>query len=78
MEHVHEDLLQRLRRHDQEHVLGSWQQLTSAERRALHDQLHGLDLEHLRRLYEERHQPNVLPPWERVAPVPVVRADESP
>lgn len=78
MEHVDDKLRERLQRHDQEHVLAWWNELTSADRRALHNQLHGLDFEHLRQLYERRHDRNVLPPWERVAPVPVVREDDAP
>ncbi|HXG09108.1 MAG TPA: UDPGP type 1 family protein [Gemmataceae bacterium] len=70
---VPDDLRQRLRDYGQEHVLAWWDQLTDAERRGLLDQLRSIDLDQLRRLYEQRGETFALPAPERIAPVPVVQ-----
>ncbi len=69
---VPDDLRQRLHEHGQEHVLAAWDRLSDAERRGLLDQLKGLDLGQLRRLYEQRDHAFAVPPPERIRPVPVI------
>jgi UDP-N-acetylglucosamine/UDP-N-acetylgalactosamine diphosphorylase len=73
MMEVPDDLRQRLRQSGQEHTLAWWDRLTDAERRGLVDQLRGLDLEGLQRLYEERDKVFTVPAPERIAPIPVIR-----
>jgi UDP-N-acetylglucosamine/UDP-N-acetylgalactosamine diphosphorylase len=72
---VPSDLRQRLRQYGQEHVLARWDSLDDAERRALLDQLRGIDLDQVRRLHARRDQGFALPPAERIRPVPVTRLD---
>lgn len=71
------DLRQRLRQYGQEHVLRWWEGLTDGERKELLDQLQGLDLEQLQRLYGQREQTYALPPFDRIAPIPVVPHGDS-
>jgi UDP-N-acetylglucosamine/UDP-N-acetylgalactosamine diphosphorylase len=75
MNRIPDDLQQRLREHAQEHVLTGWDHLADAERRTLLEQLQGLDLAQLRRLYADRDRIFAVPPAERIAPVPVVPRD---
>jgi UDP-N-acetylglucosamine/UDP-N-acetylgalactosamine diphosphorylase len=72
---VPDDLRQKLRRHGQEHVLAWWDQLDDPGRRTLLDQLRGLDLDLLERLYAERDHSYQVPPPERIAPAPVIPRD---
>jgi UDP-N-acetylglucosamine/UDP-N-acetylgalactosamine diphosphorylase len=65
------DLLERLRKFDQDHVLEHWDSLSPAERRILVEQLQAIDLEQLRLLYAERDQVGAPPSAERIAPIPV-------
>jgi UDP-N-acetylglucosamine/UDP-N-acetylgalactosamine diphosphorylase len=74
---VPEELVRRLREHGQEHVLASWSRLTDDERRRLLEQLRALDLQQLRRLYEQRAQGWPVPPLEKIKPVPVDRLDPA-
>jgi UDP-N-acetylglucosamine/UDP-N-acetylgalactosamine diphosphorylase len=71
---VPDDLRQALRRHGQEHVLAWWDAL-EAGRRTLLDQVRGLDLDLLTRLYAERDRGFPLPDLSRIEPVPVVPRD---
>lgn len=70
---VPDDLRQRLRQYGQEHTLAWWDRLTDAERQSLVDQLRGLDLEGLKKLYAERDKVFAVPAPEQIAPVPVIR-----
>ncbi|MEO2089080.1 MAG: UDPGP type 1 family protein, partial [Gemmataceae bacterium] len=68
----HTDLVHRLRRHGQEHVLIGWDRLSIAARAHLVDQLAGVDLAELDHLYTRRDEPHTaLPPRDRIAPLPV-------
>src|SRR5581483_1398480 len=69
---VPDDLRQRLRTFGQEHVLRWWDRLNDDQRRGLLEQLRALDLEQLRRLYDQREQTYTLPSFARIAPIPVV------
>jgi UDP-N-acetylglucosamine/UDP-N-acetylgalactosamine diphosphorylase len=71
------DLRQRLRTYGQEHVLAWWDQLSDSERHGLLDQLRSIDLEQLQRLYEQRDTASVVPPLDRIEPIPVVPHDEQ-
>src|SRR4051812_25351515 len=75
MNAVPEELRQRLRRHHQEHVLAFWDRLDSAGREGLVEQLEGLDLEGLRRLYEQRDKTQAIPSADRIKPVPFIAHD---
>lgn len=72
MRDVPPDLLHRLVRHRQEHVLADWETLSGTQRRALVDQLSGIDLEEIAALYAKRDQVEALPPRERIAPAPMI------
>lgn len=66
------DLVHRLRRHRQEHVLTGWDRLSAAQRARLVDQLAGVDLAELDLLYTRRDEPHTaLPPRDRIAPLAV-------
>ncbi|MGL4553229.1 MAG: UTP--glucose-1-phosphate uridylyltransferase, partial [Gemmataceae bacterium] len=54
------------------HALNHWDRLDEHQRSALAAQLLALDLEHLRRLYERRHENAALPSPDRIGPVPVI------
>lgn len=72
MTHVPPELLHRLARHGQAHVLAGWDRLPPADRVALVEQLAGIDLTELAALYQRKDEPHgVLPPRERIAPVPL-------
>jgi UDP-N-acetylglucosamine/UDP-N-acetylgalactosamine diphosphorylase len=71
------DLRQRLRDFGQEHVLAWWDELNDTERNRLLDQLRGIDLDLLRRLYARRDQGFALPAAERIRPIPVARLDPA-
>src|SRR6266540_422730 len=72
------DLRQRLKTYGQEHVLAWWDRLNDSERQDLLDQLQALDLDELRKLYQQREKTFTLPAAERIRPIPVSRlgADE--
>src|SRR5262249_8559531 len=72
---VPDELRQRLRQYGQEHVLAWWGELSEAEQRELLDQLRGLDLEQLRKLYAAREETYTLPTPDRIAPVPIAQLD---
>lgn len=73
------DLIHRLRLHGQEHVLAGWDRLTPDERAAFVGQLAGVDLAELDTLYKRKDEPHtVLPPRERIAPLPVESGDAIP
>jgi UDP-N-acetylglucosamine/UDP-N-acetylgalactosamine diphosphorylase len=69
------DLQGRLRKYGQEHVLAWWDRLPDTDRQGLLEQLRGLDLELLRRLYAQREQGFALPAAELIQPVPVAMLD---
>src|SRR5262245_57260173 len=72
---IPDDLHQRLNRHHQEHVLAHWDRLDDTGRATLLRQVQGLDLDLLTRLYERRGEKAVVPPPDRIAPVPVIPHD---
>jgi UDP-N-acetylglucosamine/UDP-N-acetylgalactosamine diphosphorylase len=72
---VPDELRQRLRQHGQEHALAWWGELNDREQRALLDQVRGLDLEQLRKLYAARAETYTLPTQDRIAPVPITQLD---
>jgi UDP-N-acetylglucosamine/UDP-N-acetylgalactosamine diphosphorylase len=78
MTHVPPELLHRLARHGQEHVLAGWDDLPAADRVSLVGQLAGIDLAELDALYRRKDEPHaVLPPRDRIAPVPLQPAGAS-
>src|SRR5260370_16024246 len=72
---VPKDLLDKLRRSGQDHVLAWWGRLTDQARRERIDQLQVIDLEQLERLYAGRDENFALPAADRIAPVPVAQLD---
>jgi UDP-N-acetylglucosamine/UDP-N-acetylgalactosamine diphosphorylase len=74
---VPDELLQRLRRHGQEHVLAWWDELNEEQADAFHRQLAELDLEHLADLYAQRDRPFPLPRPEDIEPVPVITLEDD-
>jgi UDP-N-acetylglucosamine/UDP-N-acetylgalactosamine diphosphorylase len=74
---VPDDLRQRLRQHNQEHVLAWWDRLSDSQRRSLLDQLAAIDLARLSDLYTQRDKSFPLPPPERISPIPVVRMGQD-
>jgi UDP-N-acetylglucosamine/UDP-N-acetylgalactosamine diphosphorylase len=69
MQDVPDDLMERLRRFRQEHLLLFWDSLDVCRRSMLVDQLARIDLEQIDRLYAMRDQPSTIPPADRLAPV---------
>src|SRR5262245_1433944 len=69
------DLLGRLRRHGQEHVLSFFDSLDDRQRQGLLAQLEALDLDQLAALYQARGKSDAVPPAERIGPVPVIPHD---
>lgn len=75
MTHPPPDLLHRLTLHGQSHVLAGWDAFEPDRRAALVAQLAGLDLAELDALYRRKDEPHaVLPPRDRIAPVPLLPA----
>src|SRR5205085_4883012 len=73
------DLLHRLKLHRQEHVLTGWDGLSPGERAVLVGQLAGIDLAELDQLYRRKDEPHaVLPPPDRIAPLPVEAREAIP
>jgi UDP-N-acetylglucosamine/UDP-N-acetylgalactosamine diphosphorylase len=78
MTHVPPELLHRLAQHRQEHVLHGWDGLAPADRAALVGQLAGIDFTELETLYQRKDEPHsVLPPRDRIAPLPVEPASAT-
>src|SRR5215470_15119832 len=73
MQTVPDDLKNRLRAHNQEHVLAWWDRLGDTERAALVEQLQALDLDQLKQLYADRGHTYTVPDASRIAPPPVIR-----
>jgi len=69
------DLRRRLQEFEQAHVLAGWDRASEDERRGLLAQVKALDLDQLRRLYEQRDYAVALPAPERIAPIPVIPLD---
>ncbi len=66
------DLLQRLKQHKQEDVLAGWDALSPDDRSRLVGQLSRIDFAQLETLYRKKDEPAaVLPPREKIAPMPV-------
>jgi UDP-N-acetylglucosamine/UDP-N-acetylgalactosamine diphosphorylase len=79
MTHVPPDLLHRLTRHDQLHVVHGWEALTISQRIDLVFQLSGLDFAELEALYKRKEEPHsVLPPRNQILPIPVLEGAPSP
>ena len=70
------DLLQRLRAHQQEHVLFGWENLGPSERQSLVAQIASINLDEIRDLYAKRNEAQCPPSNDRIAPVPMVAHDE--
>ncbi len=64
------DLVQRLRNSQQDHLLAGWESLSPPERARLVRDLHVVDFEELRKLYERRDQKDAIPPAESITPLP--------
>lgn len=69
MEAVPTDLMNRLRQHQQEHVLFGWDRLDAGRRRALLDQLDQIDLDEIACLYAKREQAADVPTADRLKPI---------
>jgi UDP-N-acetylglucosamine/UDP-N-acetylgalactosamine diphosphorylase len=74
MRDVPPDLMHRLKLQRQEHVLLGWEGLDQRRRAALVDQLAGIDLDEVGRLYAARDEPVAVPTADRLAPVPTETA----
>jgi UDP-N-acetylglucosamine/UDP-N-acetylgalactosamine diphosphorylase len=75
MLNIPDDLRQRLRQHEQEHVLSFWPHLDSRSQQHLLGQLQALDLDALRKLYAQRGKTYAVPSAEQIRPVPVIPHD---
>src|SRR4051812_12988613 len=75
MHDVPSELLQRLRRHHQEHVLSGWDRLDARQRQALLTQLDRIDLDEIAALYAKRGQAADVPNAERLKPIPTETVD---
>jgi UDP-N-acetylglucosamine/UDP-N-acetylgalactosamine diphosphorylase len=75
MRDVPPDVLDRLRKHGQEHVLSGWDKLSAEQRAALLDQLTAIDLDQLAQLYSQKNKPAAVPTAERLAPIPTESDD---
>jgi UDP-N-acetylglucosamine/UDP-N-acetylgalactosamine diphosphorylase len=74
MDTVPSDLMHRLRNHRQEHVLFGWDRLDARQRKALIDQLAGIDLDEIADLYAKRERPIEVPGADRLKPIPMESA----
>jgi UDP-N-acetylglucosamine/UDP-N-acetylgalactosamine diphosphorylase len=72
---VPDELRRRLRQYGQEHIFTWWGELSEREQSELLDQVSGLDLEQLRKLYAAREETYTLPAQDRIAPVPITQLD---
>ncbi len=70
-----ENLHRHLRQHGQEHVLAFWDGLTSAQRKALLEQIRSLDLEQLHKLHNSESRCAAVPSPEHIAPIPFIAHD---
>src|SRR5436305_4289174 len=77
MPEVPQELMQRLRAHQQEHVLSWWDKIGSAEQADLIRQLQAIDFALLRDLYRLRDQGQTLPPLNLIKPAPIDRLDNK-
>ena len=77
MTHLPPDLADRLRAHNQEHVLAGWDQLGPEQRAHLAGQLQALDFDLLRRLYTQRDVAYSVPAEHRITPLPGVLPDAA-
>ena len=75
MRDVPPDLMHRLKRHGQEHALFGWEELDATQRAALANQLAGIDLAEIDRLYANRDKLSVVPTADRLKPVPTETID---
>lgn len=69
------ELRQKIQRFGQEHVLAWWNRLDENERRELVDQLRGIDLDNLAKLYAQRDQTYRVPDSSQIKPLDIVPAD---
>jgi UDP-N-acetylglucosamine/UDP-N-acetylgalactosamine diphosphorylase len=70
-----DDLRDRLKAHDQEHVLTGWDRLEPEARAHLVGQLQVLDFDLLARLFPRRDEPYAVPAEHRITPLPTVFPD---
>src|SRR4051794_15198592 len=77
MTDVPADLLERLRKHRQGHVLAGWHALAPERRRAFVAQLARIDFEELAALVAQSHAVAAPPQADRIAPLPVAPAEAS-
>lgn len=73
---IPDDLRQRLKQHDQKHLLAVIDRLNSVEQANLVRELEHIELAELRALHARRHQKDVLPERARVEPLPYPTIDE--
>jgi UDP-N-acetylglucosamine/UDP-N-acetylgalactosamine diphosphorylase len=72
MSAVPADLQNQLETHGQQHVLRDWPTLTPTQRANLVEQLSGINFGELKQLFDKKDRPHaVLPPRDRIAPLPV-------
>ncbi|HEY3787402.1 MAG TPA: UDPGP type 1 family protein [Urbifossiella sp.] len=72
MIHVPPELLHRLVAHRQEHLVHGWDSFDITQRTELVSQLAGIDFTELESLFLRKDEPHsVLPPREKIAPIPV-------
>jgi UDP-N-acetylglucosamine/UDP-N-acetylgalactosamine diphosphorylase len=69
MHDVPPELMERLKRHRQEHVLLGWDRLDARQRAALVQQLDAIDLELIGTLYAKREQASDIPTADRLQPI---------
>jgi UDP-N-acetylglucosamine/UDP-N-acetylgalactosamine diphosphorylase len=77
MQSVPTDVLQRLRKHGQEHVLAGWDRLDDSGRAALLHQVASIDLDELARLHQRREQRAVRIDPARIMPLPHPERDPA-
>jgi UDP-N-acetylglucosamine/UDP-N-acetylgalactosamine diphosphorylase len=71
------ELVDRLRKHGQDHVLHGWDRLDVPAQAALIEQLQSLDFDELQHLYAQRDQTDAVPSADRIAPLPGVLPDAA-
>src|SRR5438105_2527077 len=70
MNAVPDDVREKLRAHDQEHVLAWWSHLEPGQRQTLVEQLRGIDFQELKTLFGRREQKPALPEEHRLGALP--------
>jgi UDP-N-acetylglucosamine/UDP-N-acetylgalactosamine diphosphorylase len=75
MQHIPDDLRERLKSHGQRHVLAGWDRLGPEDRAHLVGQLQALDFDLLARLYRRRDETFAAPAEHRIAPLTTVLPD---